>query len=114
MKTIIRTKGLCLAWLLGLCLMTTPAWADMKLAGDRVKGDLSVMVLGSGGPMATASNRASAGYLIFLDGKPRILMDAGGGTFARLAESGVNIRDLDIVLNVPGSSWRPTRGLSVR
>jgi ribonuclease BN (tRNA processing enzyme) len=80
-----------------------PACADeqehaRKLAVDEVHGDLSVMVLGSGGPMATASGRASAGYLIFLDGKPRILMDVGGGTYQRLAQSGVNIKDLDIVL----------------
>lgn len=98
MKTSTRMKGSLLGWMLCLSLIAFPAWADKKLAGDRVKGDFSVMVLGSGGPMATASNRASAGYLIFLDGVPRILMDVGGGTFARLAESGVNIKDLDIVL----------------
>lgn len=72
--------------------------ADNKLAVNKVKGDLSVMVLGSGGPMATATGRASAGYLIFIEGKPRILMDAGGGTFQRLARSGANVKDLDIVL----------------
>jgi len=55
-------------------------------------------VLGSGGPIATAEGRASAGYLIFTDGKPRVLMDVGGGTFQRLAKSGTNIKDLDIVL----------------
>jgi ribonuclease BN (tRNA processing enzyme) len=69
-----------------------------SLAGDRVKGALSVMVLGSGGPIATASGRASAGYLIFVDGEPRILMDAGGGTYQRLAASGVDVRNLDIIL----------------
>lgn len=67
-------------------------------AVDRVRGELSVMVLGSGGPMATAEGRASAGYLIFTDGKPRILMDVGGGTYQRLARSGTNIKDLDIIL----------------
>lgn len=71
---------------------------DKELAVDKVEGALSVMVLGSGGPVATAAGRASAGYLIFLDGKPRILMDVGGGTYQRVAESGVNIRDLDTVL----------------
>ncbi|MGD8515259.1 MAG: MBL fold metallo-hydrolase, partial [Granulosicoccaceae bacterium] len=69
-----------------------------KTAFQKVKGDLSVMVLGSGGPIATAEGRASAGYLIFTDGKPRILMDVGGGTYQRLAESGTNIKDLDIIL----------------
>lgn len=67
-------------------------------AVNKVKGELSVMVLGSGGPEATASGRASAGYLIFTDGRPRILMDVGGGTYQRLAASGANIKDLDIIL----------------
>lgn len=71
---------------------------DNKTAFDKVEGELSVMVLGSGGPIATAEGRASAGYLIFLDGEPRILMDVGGGTYQRLAQSGTNIKDLDIVL----------------
>ena len=70
-----------------------------KLAVDKVEEEgLSVIVLGSGGPVATPSGRASAGYLIFTDGKPRILMDAGGGTFQRLAASGTNVKDLDIIL----------------
>ncbi len=69
-----------------------------RTAFQRVEGDLSVMVLGSGGPMATAEGRASAGYLVFTDGKPRVLMDVGGGTYQRLAQSGTNIKDLDIVL----------------
>lgn len=81
--------------------ITTVSFADdddKKLAVDKVEGALSVMVLGSGGPMAVANGRASAGYLIFVDGKPRILMDVGGGTYQRIAESGVNIRELDTVL----------------
>lgn len=69
-----------------------------KTAFQKVKGELSVMVLGSGGPIAHAEGRASAGYLIFTDGEPRILMDVGGGTYQRLAKSGTNIKDLDIVL----------------
>jgi len=56
------------------------------------------MVLGSGGPVAFKNGRASAGYLVFVDGKPRILMDIGGGAYQRIAESGVNIRNLDTVL----------------
>ncbi|WP_455209558.1 MBL fold metallo-hydrolase [Kaarinaea lacus] len=69
-----------------------------KLPVDEVKGDLSVMVLGSGGPLATTSGRASAGYLIFVDGQPKILMDCGGGTYLRLGQSGADIKDLDVVL----------------
>jgi ribonuclease BN (tRNA processing enzyme) len=65
---------------------------------DSVKGDLSVMVLGSGGPAVTADGRASAGYLVFTDGQPRVLMDVGGGTHKNFVSSGANIKDLDIVL----------------
>ena len=77
---------------------TSNVIASEKLAVDKVEGDLSVMVLGSGGPIATAAGRASASYLIFIDGKPKILMDAGGGAYQRLAASGANIKDLDIIL----------------
>lgn len=83
-----------LGFLLGASIVT----ADKELAIDRVKGDLSIMVLGSGGPVATPAGRASAGYLIFVDGQPKILMDVGGGVYQRLAQSGANIADLEIIL----------------
>ncbi len=81
------------------CVLNS-AWAGKKhkLAVDKVKGPLSIMVLGSGGPVATSSGRASASYMIFTDGRPRVLMDIGGGAFQRLAASGLNIKDLDLVL----------------
>jgi len=89
-------KGLA-AVVAGIAIATS-SYADKKPAVNKVKGSLSVMVLGSGGPIATAEGRASAGYLIFTDGKPRVLMDVGGGTYQRLAQSGTNIKDLDIIL----------------
>ena len=96
-----NTIQLPLLFLLLLIMTLNLAWADdkhRKLAVDKVKGPLSVMVLGSGGPIATSSGRASASYMIFTDGQPRILMDIGGGAFQRLAASGINIKDLQIVL----------------
>ncbi|NOZ53186.1 MAG: MBL fold metallo-hydrolase [Gammaproteobacteria bacterium] len=69
-----------------------------KLAANNIEGDFSVMVLGSGGPTNTAKGRASAGYLIFIDGEAKILLDAGGGTYQRFVKSGVNAKDLDIIL----------------
>lgn len=81
-----------------LMLFTTLSFADKELAINKVEGSLSVMVLGSGGPVAAASGRASAGYLIFVNKQPRILMDVGGGTYQRVAKSGVNLRNLDTVL----------------
>ena len=104
MKTInISRKTLTMAaGLLASLLLSVAAIADddANNANDKVSGDLSVVVLGSGGPIAAdnPSDRASAGYLIYTDGKPRILMDAGGGTFKTLAKSGAGIKDLDIVL----------------
>jgi len=67
-------------------------------AVNRVKGPLSILVLGSGGPMEQTSGRASAGYLVFIEGIPRILMDLGGGTYQRIAQSGAHIATVNIVL----------------
>lgn len=57
---------------------------------------LSVLVLGSGGPRV--SKRASAGNLLLVEGKARILVDAGPGTFVRAGESGEDLSGLDTVL----------------
>jgi ribonuclease BN (tRNA processing enzyme) len=95
-----RTKNL--AWFailaLQLLVVTNCIAAEEEPPAVQVKGEFSIMILGSGGPAPLASGRASSGYLIFTDGQPRILMDVGGGTFQRLAASGVNIKDLDLVL----------------
>jgi len=57
---------------------------------------LTVLVLGSGGPRV--SKRASVGNLVLVDGKARLLVDAGPGTFVRAGESGVDLSALDTVL----------------
>lgn len=67
------------------------------LPADNLQQGLSVMVLGSGGPVAT-DKRVSAGYLVFTDGQPRILIDAGGGIFQRIGASGVNIGGIGTIL----------------
>jgi len=69
-----------------------------QLAVNKVKDGLSIMVLGSGSPSAQSDGRASAGYMIFIDQKPMILMDAGGGVYQRIADSGMKIHTLDSVL----------------
>lgn len=94
MKTIFHG-----AWALVLMLCVFPVVADDdKDKLSEVEGPLSVMVLGSGGPVADAAGRASAGYLIFTDGKPRVLIDLGGGTYKSLAQSGINIADMEYIL----------------
>jgi ribonuclease BN (tRNA processing enzyme) len=57
---------------------------------------LEVVVLGSGGPGATG--RASAGYIVLIDGVARILVDAGSGAFVRLGEAKLPLANLDVVL----------------
>jgi ribonuclease BN (tRNA processing enzyme) len=58
---------------------------------------LSITVLGSGGPVADP-HRVSAGYVLWIDGKPRILLDAGGGTFERIGRSGLDVSSLEQIL----------------
>jgi ribonuclease BN (tRNA processing enzyme) len=57
---------------------------------------VSVQVLGSGGPVADDA-RASSGYVLWVDGRARVLIDAGGGTFVRFGESKARIEDLDLI-----------------
>lgn len=57
----------------------------------------SLTVLGSGGPFATR-RRVSSGYLLWLGGRARILVDCGGGTFERIGRMGVDLSALDQIL----------------
>jgi ribonuclease BN (tRNA processing enzyme) len=75
-----------LLWLLATsCAVAAPAASPLRL-----------VVLGSGGPGATG--RAGAGYVVMVDGTPRILLDAGPGTFVRLGEAQLSMADIDVVL----------------
>ena len=56
-----------------------------------------LQVLGSGGPELD-DGRASAGYVIWHDGKARILVDMGGGSLLRFEQSGASLNDLDAIL----------------
>ncbi|HEX3772088.1 MAG TPA: MBL fold metallo-hydrolase [Polyangiaceae bacterium] len=53
-------------------------------------------VLGSGGPRGFG--RGASGYVVFVDGFARILIDAGPGAFVRLGEMDVDFRRLDTIL----------------
>lgn len=57
---------------------------------------LMLQVLGSGGPFA-AGNRASSGYLVWRNGRPIVMVDAGGGTYLRFAEAGARLADLRLL-----------------
>jgi len=58
---------------------------------------VSVQVLGSGGP-ELQDKRASSSYLVWEDGRPRVLVDAGGGSALRFGESGAQMAQLDAIL----------------
>lgn len=57
---------------------------------------VAVQVLGSGGP-DTRDGRASAGSIVWIGGRARVLVDVGGGVFVRFGESGARIEDLELV-----------------
>lgn len=57
---------------------------------------VSLQVLGSGGPIAD-DGLASTAYVVWIDGKSRVLIDAGGGSFLRFGEAGARFADLDFV-----------------
>lgn len=58
---------------------------------------ITLQVLGSGGP-ESGDKRASSSYLIWIDGKSKILVDFGGGASLRFEEVGARIQDLDVIL----------------
>ena len=55
-----------------------------------------LQVLGSGGPEIT-DRRASSGYLIWVAGKARLLVDAGAGVALHFGQSGARFTDLDAI-----------------
>lgn len=72
--------------------------SDLAHAGTACTGHgVELQVLGSGGP-EVQDKRASSSYLIWRDGKARVLIDAGGGAALRFGESGARIEDLKVIL----------------
>lgn len=57
---------------------------------------IALQVLGSGGPIADDA-RAASGYLLWQDGRARVLVDAGGGVFQRFGATGARLEDLDLL-----------------
>lgn len=58
---------------------------------------MALQTLGTGGASLDA-RRAGNSSLLWLDGSARLLIDAGGGSALRFAESGAHVGDLDAVL----------------
>ena len=101
---------------LGLLLAVKPALGACGETG------VQLQILGSGGPGAS-SGRASAGYLVWIDGVSRILVDAGGGIKQRFHASGADLGDVGLVAlshfhpdhsaEVPALLWPGGAGLRV-
>jgi ribonuclease BN (tRNA processing enzyme) len=83
MKTL--TLGMAIVLSIPACLQPNPA-----------KPALEVVVLGSGGPRAFG--RAGSGYIVVVEGRPRILVDAGPGAFLRIGELDVNLENVETIL----------------
>jgi ribonuclease BN (tRNA processing enzyme) len=71
-------------------LLPTSLWAAPA------KPALEVVVLGSGGPRAFG--RAGSSFIVIVEGRPRILVDAGPGAFLRMGELRLDLGKVDTVL----------------
>ncbi|MGC9951339.1 MAG: MBL fold metallo-hydrolase [Bryobacteraceae bacterium] len=71
-------------------------WFPTHLHAHPAKPAMEVVVLGSGGPRAFG--RAGSSYIVVLEGRPRILVDAGPGAFLRVGELDLDLREVDTVL----------------
>jgi ribonuclease BN (tRNA processing enzyme) len=58
---------------------------------------VGLQVLGSGGPEMT-DQRASSGYVVWRDGRARVLIDMGPGSMLRFEQSGARVEDLEVIL----------------
>jgi ribonuclease BN (tRNA processing enzyme) len=85
LKPILKyiVAPLCLTWSL-------PALSKCLDTG------VQLQVLGSGGPGASGG-RASSGYLLWIDGVSRIMVDAGSGTKDQFHRSDANTNDIELV-----------------
>lgn len=78
-------------------VLLSGAWMPAIAAPDCGTAQIAVQVLGSGGP-ELADKRASSSYLVWISGKPRVLVDIGGGAALRFGEAGATVSDLDVIL----------------
>jgi Metallo-beta-lactamase superfamily len=58
---------------------------------------VELQVLGSGGP-ELEDKRASSSYIVWQDGRPRILVDSGGGSALRFGQADAQVAQLDAIL----------------
>lgn len=91
-RTFILIASTILATTIGSIATGSPLSAEKPCS----RYPAALQILGSGGP--ELSNRASASYLLWIDGHAKLLIDAGPGARLRMAESGGKFEDLDAIL----------------
>src|SRR5882757_7065125 len=85
------------------CLVLSCPWAASHAAPSVthprscIGHGVELQVLGSGGP-EMEDRRASTSYLVWLDGRPRVLIDSGGGSALRFGQAGAKVAQLDAIL----------------
>ena len=72
-------------------------WLPAAPAQPCGNAQVAVQVLGSNGP-ELAEPHAQSGYLVWIDGKARVLVDVGAAVALRFIESGASTADLDAIL----------------
>jgi ribonuclease BN (tRNA processing enzyme) len=82
-----------LAVLLAVALLADTSALSAQSCGTT---GMALQILGSGGPRVNRE-RASTSYLLWLDGRGRVLVDAGGGAFLRFGEAGGRLEDLSLL-----------------
>src|SRR5919108_1932162 len=76
-----------------LALLSIPS---STLVQSCAANPVAVQILGSGGPRVNR-DRASSGYLLWIDGQARVLVDIGGGAFFRFGQAQAKLSDLSLV-----------------
>ncbi len=69
---------------------------DPPSRGPCSSGGVVLQILGSGGPIPD-DDRAGSGTLVWVKGRSRVLVDAGGGIFQRFGAAGASLEDLDLI-----------------
>src|SRR5262245_4230352 len=77
-------------------LITLLALSSPALAQSCVGSPVAVQVLGSNGP-ALNRDRASASYLLWIGSQAKVLVDLGGGSHLRYAQSQAKFADLSLL-----------------
>lgn len=77
-------------------VLLSGAWMPAVAAPACGTAPVQVQALGPGGP--ELGKRAADTYLVWIDGKPRALIDVGTGTSLRFREAGAHVADLDVIL----------------